>query len=148
MGSPTPTILLAHGAWHPPHLYEPLKRALESRGYNLLIPALPTMGADTSGVGWDADVKMLLEHAERVFAQGQKIVLAGHSYGGIPACVATRGNSVAERAERGLLGGFRHIVFIAAFAMPVAGLSILGLMPGGQCPDWQQVIESEGLVRA
>ncbi|KAL1858740.1 hypothetical protein Daus18300_009874 [Diaporthe australafricana] len=103
------------------------------------------MGVNASGIGWDADVKMLLEHAERLFAQGQEIVLAGHSYGGIPACVATRVNSVAERAERGLSGGFRHIVFIAAFAMPFAGVSLLGLMPGGQCPDWQQVIESDGL---
>lgn len=29
----------------------------------------------------------------------------GHSYGGIPACIATHGNSVKERALRELPGG-------------------------------------------
>lgn len=146
MESNTPIILLAHGAWHPPHLYIPLQEALAKQGYTLVIPALPTMGVDATGVGWDADVKVLLEHAEPLFAQGKEVVLVGHSYGGIPAGVATRGNGVAERAQNGLPGGFRHVVFLCAFAIPAAGLSNLTAIPGGQWMPWHRIIESEGMV--
>ena len=146
MTSEKPTILLAHGAWHPPHLYDPLKQALAKHGYTLAVPALPTMGVDATGIGWDADVKALLEHAEPLFAQGKEVVLVAHSYGGIPACVATRGNEVAERAKAGLPGGFRRVIFLCAFALPVAGLSNLTAIPGAQWLSWQRVIESEGIV--
>jgi len=139
-----PTILLSHGAWHPPHLYQPLKDALAKRGYTLVMPALPSMGKDARGVGWDVDTKALLDAAEPLFAEGKEVVLVAHSYGGIPATVATRGNGVAERKGYGL-GGFKHIVFLAAFAIPVAGLSQLDMIPGKQFPPWQKLImDSEG----
>lgn len=62
VSSDKPTLLLAHGAWHPPHLFEPLRQALTKHDYKLVVPALPTMGVDATRVGWDADVKVLLEH--------------------------------------------------------------------------------------
>lgn len=142
-----PTILLAHGAWHPPHLYDPLKEALSSRGYDLIAPALPTMGTTSTGVGWHPDFTRLLDTAEPLFSQGEEVLLLAHSYGGIPAAVATRDNSVAERAKRGLRGGFRQIVFLCAFAILAAGSSELDTVPNKQWPDWQTVIETDELVR-
>lgn len=67
MTTDRPTILLAHGAWHPPHLYVPLKDALASRGYALIAPALPTMGTNSTGIGWEADTKALMDGAEPLF---------------------------------------------------------------------------------
>lgn len=67
--------------------------------------------------------------------------------GGIPAAVATHDNGVAERAKRGLPGGFRHIVFLCAFAIPAAGLSELDTVPNRQWLDWNTVIETDKLVR-
>lgn len=143
----SPVFLLAHGAWHPPWLYEPLKEAIAKLGYTLVIPALPTMGTKAKDIAWDADVKALLQIAEPLFAQGKKIILIGHSYGGIPACVATRGQGVAERQAQGLDGGFLRIVFLCAFAMPSKGISQVDLMQH-KLPAWQEhVLESGSIVR-
>ncbi|KAK4229300.1 Alpha/Beta hydrolase protein [Podospora fimiseda] len=143
MASEKPTILFSHGAWHPPHLYQPLKDALAKKGYTLIVPALATMGTKAIGVGWDADVDVLLNEAVPLFEQGKEVVLVGHSYGGIPATIATRDNGIAERAAAGLKGGFKHVVFLAAFALPQAGLSNLTAVPGEQWMPWHTVLESD-----
>ncbi|KAJ0114846.1 hypothetical protein J7T55_004588 [Diaporthe amygdali] len=139
-----PVLLLAHGSWHPPHLYDSLKEALASRDYTLVVPALPSMGANATGIGWEADTKTLLDYAEPLFKQGKEVLLVAHSYGGLPACVATRENSIAERARRGLSGGFRHVIFLCAFAIPAAGMSILDTLPNRQWFDWHTISETNG----
>lgn len=146
MSPEKPVFLLAHGAWHPSWLYDPLKDAFAKLGYTLAVPALPTTGLDAKDITWEADVETILQTAEPLFAQGKRIVLIGHSYGGIPACIATRENGVAERQARGLEGGFIHIGFLCAFAMPSKGVSQVELMQH-QLPPWQEhVIESGCIV--
>lgn len=143
--SEKPVFLLAHGAWHPSWLYEPLKEALAKLGYTLAVPALPTMGTNAKGVTWEADVEALLQTAEPLFKQGKKVVLIGHSYGGIPACIATRGQSVAERHSRGLVGGFLQILFLCAFVMPSNGISQADLMQN-MLPPWQEHVTESGRI--
>ncbi|KAI0150562.1 hypothetical protein GGR57DRAFT_186002 [Xylariaceae sp. FL1272] len=125
MSADKPIFLPVHGSWHRPPMYHPLEQALNDRGFALVIPALPTMGHEATDVGWDADVRALLEHADALFVGVREVVLIGHSYGGIPACVATPGNDIAERKATGLSGGFRHIVFLCAFLIPAIGISLI-----------------------
>jgi pimeloyl-ACP methyl ester carboxylesterase len=143
--SEKPVFILAHGAWHPSWLYEPLKEALAKLGYTLAVPALPSMGTDAKDITWEADVEALLQTAEPLFAQGKKVALIGHSYGGIPACIATRGQSVAERHARGLAGGFVHILFLCAFVMPSNGISQADLMQN-MLPPWQEHVTESGRI--
>lgn len=140
-----PIFLLAHGAWHPARLYDPLVEALAKLGYTLAVPALPTMGPDAKEIAWDADVQVLLDRAEVLFAKGKKVILIGHSYGGIPACIATRGQGVAERRARGLEGGFLQILFLCAFAMPSKGISQVELMQHN-IPPWQGHVTESGVI--
>ncbi|RYP54026.1 hypothetical protein DL769_010413 [Monosporascus sp. CRB-8-3] len=142
MATDKPVILLAHSAWHPSILYDSLKNALEARRYELLVPELVTMGAGKTNMSWDADVAMLLETATPLFDQGRSVVLVGHSYGGIPACTATRGNSVEDRRAVGKRGGFSHLIFLCAFAMPARGMSVFSVSGGSWLP-WHKVIELE-----
>lgn len=142
MDSAKPVILLAHGAWHEPGLYDPLKNALGTRGYELLVPRLATMGEGKTGRNWDADVTMLLDAAAPVFDLGRSVVLAAHSYGGIPATIATQNNGVEERRAAGKRGGFSQLVFISSFAMPARGMSVLSVS-GGKWLPWHKVIDIE-----
>ena len=135
------TIILATGAWHPTHLYDPLKHALAAHKVDLIVPDLPTMGVEATGLTWEADVAALLAAAEPLFEQGREIAIMGHSYGGIPACVATRGNSVAERAAQGKKGGFNHFVLLCAFALPQRWVSLKGMLPGQEWLDWQEEVK-------
>jgi pimeloyl-ACP methyl ester carboxylesterase len=143
MSADKSVILLAHGAWHPPSLFDPLKNELSARGYELIVPELATMGLGKTGISWDADVKILLDTAAPFFNQGKTVFLLGHSYGGIPACIATRGNGVDERRAAGQQGGFIHLAFLSAFAMPFRGMSVLSVTGGNWMP-WHKVIELEG----
>ncbi|KAJ3531153.1 hypothetical protein NM208_g9005 [Fusarium decemcellulare] len=131
-----PVFLFVTGAWHPPACYESLRTELGTSGYECLIPQMPSMGHDTNGVTWEADKAKVLETAAPYFEDGREVVLVGHSYGGIPATVATEGQGVEERAAKGLKGGFRSIIFLAAFAVPVKGWDLLTTF-GGEWPDWQ-----------
>ncbi|EEU39014.1 uncharacterized protein NECHADRAFT_43023 [Fusarium vanettenii 77-13-4] len=139
--SDKPVFLVVTGAWHPPVCYDSLKNELNRLDYECTIPQMPSMGHETHGVTWEADKAKVLETAEPYFEEGRELVLVGHSYGGIPATVATEGQGVHERAERGLKGGFRCIVFLAAFAVPVKGWDLLTTL-GGVWPDWQNTQEA------
>lgn len=67
MDSTKPVILLAYGAWHEPEPYNPLKNALSTRSYELLVPRLATMGEGETGTNGDADVAILLDAAAPLF---------------------------------------------------------------------------------
>lgn len=142
MNSTKPVILLAHGAWHEPELYDPLKNAHSTRGYELLVPRLATMGEGEPGLNWDADVVMLLDAAAPFFTLGRSVVLAAHSCGGIPATIATQNNGVDERRAAGKLGGFSQLVLISSLAMPTEGMSVLSVSGGNWLP-WHKAIDLE-----
>jgi len=42
MAASKPIILMAHGAWHIPHMYDSLKQELNALGYTFLCPELKT----------------------------------------------------------------------------------------------------------
>ncbi|OBS21511.1 hypothetical protein FPOA_07848 [Fusarium poae] len=128
-------FLLVTGAWHPPACYNHLKADLASLGYDCVIPQLPSMGNNTNGITWEADRDEVVSVAMPYFEQGREVILVGHSYGGVPATVATEGQGVADRAEKGLLGGFSSVIFLTAFAAPARGIDLLGMF-GGEWPEW------------
>lgn len=131
-----PTILLVHGGWHYPFCYDALAEQLNALGYAVVCPELRTIGADTHGLTPAHDVALIRQVALPFFEKGDEVVLVGHSYGGIPSCAATEGYTVQERAQRGLPGGFKSIVFMAAFAIPKRGMDLLQAFGGSWAP-WQ-----------
>jgi pimeloyl-ACP methyl ester carboxylesterase len=82
MASSKPTLLLIHGAWHPPACYDKLRSPLEAMGYEYICPHLPTLGPNSHGIGFDADVEAIRTLAVNLFGQRKKVVLIAHSAGG------------------------------------------------------------------
>ncbi|KAI1194038.1 alpha/beta-hydrolase [Nemania serpens] len=128
-----PGIVLVTGAWHTPVHFEILKLALEAQGYETYVPRLPTLGR--TGLTWKDDARAIQKIVEKRMDQGKEFVIAAHSYGGIPGCGATKGYTVKDRAAAGKKGGFRSILFIAAFAIHEPGLDLLTAF-GGKFPAW------------
>lgn len=141
-----PVLLVVAGAWHLPLVYSAFKSHIEKLNYDCVIPDLPTIGPDAIGLTWQADKSKIIETALPYFEAGREVVLIGHSYGGIPACAATEGHGVEERRKLGKRGGFRSIIFISAFVIPVKGWDLLTTF-GGAWPDWQNVGEAYTKVR-
>ncbi|KAI1321236.1 alpha/beta-hydrolase [Xylariaceae sp. FL0255] len=134
-----PGIVLVTGAWHVPAHFDVQKAALEAKGYETYVPRLATLGK--TGLTWKEDAECIQAIVESRMDEGKEFVIAAHSYGGVPACAATKGFTVAERAEQGKKGGFRAILFIAAFALPEPDKDLLTSF-GGTFPAWMKYEEN------
>ncbi|KAJ9622185.1 hypothetical protein H2204_011617 [Knufia peltigerae] len=97
--STLPIIYIVHGSWHSPIFFDPVKTRLESRGYQVICPQLPSMTGELPAVKTmydDADpVRRDLENL--IEDQGQDVLLVMHSYGGIVGTQAAAGLGKAER---------------------------------------------------
>ncbi|KAH7020465.1 Alpha/beta hydrolase fold-1 [Ilyonectria destructans] len=137
MATDKPVIVLVHGAWQRPDQYESLKQGLAGRGFTVLQPESATSGtsiAELRGKTYLDDVAVIRGAIEEPLAAGKEVILVCHSYGGIPTSAAAEGYQVHERREQGLPGGIKHIVYLAAFAFPEKGLSLLIALGGAYAP--------------
>lgn len=141
MAAEKPVIVLVHGAFHPPHYYRKLIHGLRNDGYAVLAPPMPTTGLDDSVAEktYVDDVRRIHESLLPYLDAGREAVLVCHSQGGIAGSAATEGQTVEDRQAKGLNGGVKSIIYLAAFALPERGLSLLtsigGVVPPFYAPD-------------
>lgn len=105
-----PAVVLVHGGFLGPWLWEEVQRILEARGVRTVAPDLPSVGAGMGDL--DADVAVVREAVRSV----GPAVLCGHSYAGLVVTEAAN--------EEGL--GVTRLAYLAA-AVPDEGQSMEGL---------------------
>ncbi|MFD7242337.1 alpha/beta fold hydrolase [Streptomyces massasporeus] len=117
-----PTVVLVHGAMHTPWIFDPLREKLSALGITSQAMQLPSSNPDSGAAqGLTEDVAAVCAAVEAVDGP---VVLAAHSYGGVPATwAAAESDQVAE------------LVHIAAFALE-AGTSMMEWMGGDFPPTW------------
>ena len=76
-GSSKPTIVLVTGAWHKPDMYSTLTSDLESAGYPVIAPALPSVGGTCES--FDEDVALVHDVVAGEVNQGRPVVMLMHS---------------------------------------------------------------------
>ncbi|MEU5595005.1 alpha/beta hydrolase [Streptomyces sp. NPDC020298] len=117
-----PTVVLVHGAMHTPWIFGPLRERLAARGIESRAVQLPSSSPDSAAAqGLTEDVAVVRAAIDSVAGP---VVLAAHSYGGVPATWAA--------AEAGRVG---ELVHIAAFAL-VPGTSMMEWLGGDFPPNW------------
>ena len=131
-----PTIVCVPGAWHRPEVYERTLSILQTHGYPTIGLHEPSVGANPPHESFEGDVEGIRSCVSKLTEEGKEIILAFHSYTGMPACEALEGLGRKERQEKGLEGGVIRLVFIMAFAMPEGFQPTAG---GAQFPDWMKV---------
>ncbi|EXK26344.1 hypothetical protein FOMG_17087 [Fusarium oxysporum f. sp. melonis 26406] len=137
MATTKPIIVLVHGAWQTAAQWHPLAQGLINSGFTVLKPQGASSGTNAvaiRGKTYQDDVAVIHSTIESHLSAGMEIVLVSHSYGGIPASAAAEGHQVHERAARGLPGGIKHVVYLAAFAFPARELSLLMALGGDYAP--------------
>ncbi|MER5375807.1 alpha/beta hydrolase [Streptomyces sp. NPDC002553] len=118
-----PTVVLVHGAMHTPWIFDPLRERLTARGIPSRAVRLPSSDPDSAAAqGLTEDVDVV---RTEIAAVGGPVVLAAHSYGGVPATWAAA-EAEAQVAE---------LVYLAAFALE-AGTSMTEWMGGDFPPTW------------
>ncbi len=131
-----PVVVLAHGTWHQPIHFLPFIQRLRQAGFTVVAPHNPTSGWQDSVAEKSTkdDVEALQDAIRPYIEAGRELVLVGHSYGSIPATDCVPGNSVQERKARGLQGGIKAMLHIAAILPLKAGITIMeqiAVVPGG-----------------
>jgi hypothetical protein len=74
------------------------------------------------------DVKAIHAVILPLMDEGKEIFVVKHSYGGVPGCASTEGQSVHERAKRGEKGGIIGITLMTAFCIPTRGIPMHELL--------------------
>lgn len=110
-----PRLLLVHGAWVGPWEFGPLVEILRGRGWQVETVALPSTGS-TRGIEDDARAV-----TAAIEAAPGRVVLVGHSYGGVPISLSGDHTQVDR------------LVYVAAFALD-EGESVKTTM--GDQTDW------------
>ncbi|KAI3325351.1 alpha/beta-hydrolase [Xylariaceae sp. AK1471] len=145
MAAEKPVIIIVHGAWHSPVHYRKLIEPLRTQGYTVLAPTNASVGIDDSIVGktYIDDVKRIHEALLPHLDAGREAVMVCHSYGAIPGTASLEGQTVEERAARGLKGGVKEVLYYAAVAIPQRGMS-LHTLERFNWPEWHR---QEGELR-
>ncbi len=68
--------------------------------------------------------------------EGKDVVLAAHSYGGVPACQTVKDLEKSKRANGEKRGGVIHVLFIAALLVE-EGQALVDALGGG-LPPWAE----------
>lgn len=102
------TFVLIHGAWHGGWCWDLAARELKMRDHRVVAPDLPGLGQDRTPLK-DVSLASWADHvADLVRQQGEKVVLVGHSRGGVV---------ISEVAER-VPDAISSLVYLAAFLVP------------------------------
>jgi pimeloyl-ACP methyl ester carboxylesterase len=116
------TVVLVHGAWHGPWVWDHVVESLSSDGIETVTVDLPSSGPDPGGLG---DLRDDVAAVQGVLDDlDGPVLIVAHSYGGAPVSEAAAGaDNVA------------HIVYLAGFMLD-SGESLLGLAGGEALPWW------------
>ncbi|CAG8125065.1 unnamed protein product [Penicillium salamii] len=130
-------VVFAPGAWNAGSAYDDFRELLKQKCIAAFAIDHLSNGAEPPTKGLNDDVQNLRRVLIAHIDQGKKIVLVGHSYGGMVITGAAQGLGLNEREAAGKRGGVKVLVFMTAFVSPKG--KNLKDMVGGQLWPWMLV---------
>lgn len=128
-----PTIVFIPGAWHSPEYFSGVISALQGQGYSCVTVSLPSVGQPGASATVADDAVAIQKVTSKIADEGKEMIIAMHSYGGIPGTESAKGLVKADREKEGKQGGIVGLVYLAAFLLP-EGASLVSFLGG--LPDW------------
>ncbi|KAI0389102.1 alpha/beta-hydrolase [Xylariaceae sp. FL0594] len=114
-----PTLVIIHGGWHTPASYKALTESLQSEGYEVHCPLLPsTEDVRPPTADLYSDTYYVRGYVECLLQEGRTVVAVMHSYGGHVGSNALYDLGVDKRAVKGLKGGISHLIYLSGYAVP------------------------------
>lgn len=151
-----PAILIIHGAYFTPELWQPFIRNLSEAGFEAHCPRLPTCGDKDNLTGtfadcrparatFDDDVIAVRKKAIELAAAERSIIVFAHSYGGIVAADAIDDELCAHIRPPGS-GGITRLILLNAW-LPLKGNSLRDCLElHGQKSDCEIGFNGDGTV--
>ena len=135
--SSKPTLVFVPGAFHTPSHFAPLIELLQKSSYPSLAVSLPSIGAQAATGTLADDTQAIRSVLESLIEEeGKDVIIAAHSYGGVPACQSVSGLEKSKRADKREKGGIIHVLFIAALLVE-EGKALVDAL-GGSLPPWAE----------
>lgn len=112
-------IVLVPGYWEGPAIFDHVKPALETAGYEVFDAPLPSTGQlPGPGNTLQADVASIRKVIESRVEMGKDVLVVAHSAGGFLSAHATQHLGTKARAEAGKKGGVAKFAFLAGALFP------------------------------
>ena len=142
---PKPTIVFVPGAFHTSAHFEPISALLNQASFPTTTVEIPTT-ARAKTASYRDDVYAIRSLLERLVEEdGKEVLLALHSYGGVPGCQTVSGLERSKRKAEGKPGGVIHVLFIAALLVE-QGQGMAAALEGGKAPPWAVFKVRKGLT--
>lgn len=135
------TIIFVPGGWHQPTCFDQVAKELQSAGYNTDYVYLASVGPPKHVMDHGPDIAEVQKSIEKALSEGQKIVVLGHSYGGIIVSSAVKGYDYKSRQAAGEKGGVTHLFYCCSFVIP-EGKSLIEAFGGNDLP-WFNISEDK-----
>ncbi len=130
-----PTIVFVPGAFHTEMHFAPISDFLSQHSFPTTTAELPTTARATTATYRD-DVYAIRSVLEKLVVEdGKDVMLALHSYGGVPGCQTVNGLERSRRKAEGKPGGVVHILFVAALLVE-QNQRMADALEGGKAPPW------------
>ena len=138
--------MLVHGGWQVPTLYHDFIQLLETTGFEVSCPLLPSCNAEIrKGKTMYDDAEVVRRQIQTWLQQDRMVTVVGYSYRGAVATEAIRDLSVRERRDQGLQGGVYNLVYMCAFMLQTGESVATAILPRPD-PDPIGNDEEEGLT--
>lgn len=140
------TIVIVPGSFSPPSNYDTLSETFKRHGISSVVVTLQSAGRRGDGLGpatLSEDADEIVRVVEPLLAEGKKVVLFTHSYGGLPGTQSLERLSQKARAAKGQQGGIETVIYLTSVVLPV-GVSNMEASAGAKVPDFLHVEVSWG----
>ena len=108
-------IVLVHGAWLTPDTWKPIIAPLESFGYQVYCPKLPSTGGDPAVPDMSQDITTIRNTVLGLLEKDMNVLVVLHSYAGLPGGNALEGLDVASRRKAGKESHVVRLVYISGY---------------------------------
>lgn len=125
------TLVLVHGAWHPPSAWDAFLPALQPLGLRTSIVSLPSVNGQIKDYKQGEDTAAVRDAIVKELDAGHDVAVVAHSYGGFPTAEAVQGLAKSDRNGK---SGVVKLIYLAAFAIPKGATMLDGV--GGEPLEW------------
>ncbi|OJJ96962.1 hypothetical protein ASPACDRAFT_124946 [Aspergillus aculeatus ATCC 16872] len=141
--TPNPTIVLVHGAWHTPANYAPFITDLESRGFSVHCPHLPSCtNTSPPPFTYQDDVTTVRNLVTTLVNNGERVLVILHSYGGAIGTDAAQDLDLPTRTAQNLPGGIIHLLYLCAY-IQLPGRTVWDVITEAQMTGfWPQFVQN------
>lgn len=138
-----PTIVLVHGAWHTPPIYQSYIDALKAEGFTVYCPRLPSCSAASPpNASLPEDTACVRDIVKPLVEAGKRVLMLLHSYGGAVGTDAVEGLAFSTRKASDQPGGVIHLLYLCAYILP-PGSTIFGVVQeAGMEHLWPQFVDN------